>query len=694
TRFQTYLQVLESYGIPYNPEIVIRQDWLYEHPDGIQKITNLLNSGRYDALAGASDWLVRQIVNIMEERGIPLVPIVGFDDDIQGQVQRPTFTTIRPPFVEIGYRAVELMLEMLAGCKDVKSECLPCDMIIRRSCGCGSVLPQRVERWEGNLFNHGNDLDGQGDNESVAFGKLVDSLTKAPRLNIPDWKENLYKVFLAEAQGGEKNLFFNYLESLLNKVDEDGGDFESWNDIILALSDIAKHKTINRGFDLAIAEKLVRQGIILIADTSVRAEISKRLVEGLRHFQIMTVGHIMGRSLDLGWLLDRLYGGLQSLGIISFYLAVYVNPESSYEQVRLILASDINGVRLTQVEGLVYPAALLVPEGLLPVDQRFNYIVKPIFFQNRNIGLILLQANEKLELADYEVLSNTISITLNGVMSIKDLEDQARKLSKANTKLEEAYQSLQENQQKLLISEKMASLGRLTAGIAHEMNTPLATIRASLKTLRDLVDEYQQSIGNPQIVPEDYQSIAADMNQQLNLAEQAAAKNADFLRGIKAQTIDLKFTNLQWFNVAFVIKDTLNVLGFALKKGLCKLVTDFDESIRLYGDPRRLVQVITNLVMNGIDACKPDGGVITVTLTNSGDGFAEILVQDTGCGIPAEIISKIFDPMFTTKPFGEGTGLGLSITHELVDEYQGTISVNSQKGLTAFKIRLPLNKEA
>ena len=225
------------------------------------------------------------------------------------------------------------------------------------------------------------------------------------------------------------------------------------------------------------------------------------------------------------------------------------------------------------------------------------------------------------------------------------------------------------------------------------MNTPLAAIRTSLKELNELVDEYRKSIGNPQVLPEDHRAIAADMSKLLKIAGQSAEKNAIFIRGIKAQTIDTKFSNLQVFNAAFVISEALNVLEYAIKKNRCQLITGLDQGIRLYGDPRRFVQVITNLVMNSIEACPATGGVISVSLENSDAEFARLTVEDNGCGIPEAIIAKIFDPMFTTKPFGEGTGLGLSIVHELVNEYQGSIKVNSRKGFTSFIITLPLKKE-
>ena len=143
----------------------------------------------------------------------------------------------------------------------------------------------------------------------------------------------------------------------------------------------------------------------------------------------------------------------------------------------------------------------------------------------------------------------------------------------------------------------------------------------------------------------------------LKLATQSAEKSAGFIKAINSQTTNASASNFQLFNVAQVIKEALTVLEFAIRKGNCRLITNFDNSINLYGDPNKLAQVATNLVINSIDACEPDGGTITILIENNGYGFAKLTFQDTGCGIPEEVKSRIFDPMFTTKPFGEGTKL-------------------------------------
>jgi PAS domain S-box-containing protein len=260
----------------------------------------------------------------------------------------------------------------------------------------------------------------------------------------------------------------------------------------------------------------------------------------------------------------------------------------------------------------------------------------------------------------------------------------------AQARLEEAYKELNENQQKLLISEKQASLGKITAGIAHEMNSPLAVIRASLVELKALVEEYMESVSISQVSPEDHQEIAKDMMKNINIAVRAAEKSAGFLRGIKYQTYSEKEQVVQIIHPSPFIEDALMLLEFRFRKNRCSLKTDLDENVRIPGDPRDLSRIITNLVNNSIDACNPGSGVIVVSFMKSPDDTAILRVEDNGSGILPENLSKIFDPMFTTKPFGEGIGLGLSIVYDLVKKARGKIEVESRPGKTVFSISFPL----
>ena len=135
------------------------------------------------------------------------------------------------------------------------------------------------------------------------------------------------------------------------------------------------------------------------------------------------------------------------------------------------------------------------------------------------------------------------------------------------------------------------------------------------------------------------------------------------------------------------------LLEFKFKRSQCILVTDIDDSVILSGNPRGLSQIVTNLVNNALEAS--EGKIITVTVRlKLVENNVELIVEDTGPGISEENLIRIFDPLFTTKPFGESSGFGLGIVKDLVTQFNGIITVKSNKGITQFLIELPLNDKA
>jgi PAS domain S-box-containing protein len=248
--------------------------------------------------------------------------------------------------------------------------------------------------------------------------------------------------------------------------------------------------------------------------------------------------------------------------------------------------------------------------------------------------------------------------------------------------LELAYLALKENQEKLLIAEKMASIGRLTAGIAHEMNTPLAAVRSSMSELRSLVKEYAEAIDDPDVNADDHREIVGEMEQAIQIASTSAERAAGFVRGVKAQTRDMAARQGLWFNAVQVVEEAILLLSHVLREAKCTVVFDKGENVPdMYGSPGRLAQVVTNLVGNAADASAEAGGEIRVCLAPTDGNKLLLQVSDSGSGIDPEIITRIFDPMFTTKPFGKGTGLGLSIVHDIVvGDFNGKLDVASTKG--------------
>ncbi|MEM7081382.1 MAG: ATP-binding protein [Pseudomonadota bacterium] len=316
----------------------------------------------------------------------------------------------------------------------------------------------------------------------------------------------------------------------------------------------------------------------------------------------------------------------------------------------------------------------------------------------------------------------------NSYSEINDVNDQ---LKDANTglearveartqDLEKAFDELKESQVQLVQAEKMSSLGQLVAGISHEINTPLlylqsnqTLIKETLSRVGNFIELCQDKLvprANPtedkEVIRKRYvhglqklktvlieEEIKADLEELVDLTN-------DNIEGLEELTIlaqGLKdFSRLDRapvdsFNVNDGLERTLVIAKNVLKSRV--------NVIKQYGDvppvkcsPSQINQIFLNLINNAAQAME-DGGDITIT-TSVENGFVSVAVQDTGCGIPDEIMSKIRDPFFTTKEVGTGTGLGLSISEEILRSHNGRLDIESTVGEgSTFTVLLPVKSE-
>jgi two-component system NtrC family sensor kinase len=221
-------------------------------------------------------------------------------------------------------------------------------------------------------------------------------------------------------------------------------------------------------------------------------------------------------------------------------------------------------------------------------------------------------------------------------------------------------------------NEKMAELGRLAAGMVHELNTPLSVvISATQLILRE----------------EELSEFVREMVERINLEAQRLSVYAKGVLSFARDDEQLSETD-----VNAVLTDVVGFLRYEAQKRSIKIVEDLDfhlAPISVSGN--RLKQILINIIMNALHAMR-DGGTLTLR-TLAGEGVVEIQIGDTGSGIPDEIMTRIFEPFFTTKEVGEGTGLGLYVTRKLVEHFSGTIGVNSTVGEgTTFFLKFPPGK--
>ena len=263
----------------------------------------------------------------------------------------------------------------------------------------------------------------------------------------------------------------------------------------------------------------------------------------------------------------------------------------------------------------------------------------------------------------------------------------AEKLAGTNRELEEANRKLKETQAHLIQSEKMASLGQLVAGIAHEINNPLAFVLNHAATVETALGGIQSDM---------HSSLSEAGGKKLAKAQTRLAEMQEGLARVKELVLNLRtFSRLDEGNFKTVdIHESIDSVLLFLKHKMGQIQLEkrygANQPVSCYAG--QLNQVLMNLIANAVDAIEADGK-ITIETRESGNHLL-ISVRDTGPGIPKDIQQRIFDPFFTTKPVGQGTGLGLAISYQIIQSHRGAIEVRSEENAgTEFTVRIPLDLE-
>ena len=245
-------------------------------------------------------------------------------------------------------------------------------------------------------------------------------------------------------------------------------------------------------------------------------------------------------------------------------------------------------------------------------------------------------------------------------------------------KLKLFQRELEETQDQLIQSEKLASMGQLAAGVAHEINNPLGTVLLYADLLLREIPATDPRSGDLRMILDEARRCKGIVQALLNFARQ---------NKVLAQTTD----------VNRLCREAIEEVERLPLFEKVRIIADLDPDLpQIQADPAQLRQVLSNLLSNAAEAM-PEGGTITLgtRYVSAGGDAVELTVQDTGCGIPEENLAKLFTPFFTTKPIGKGTGLGLAITYGIVKMHRGSIDVQSKVGVgTTFTIRLPRSQPA
>jgi two-component system sensor histidine kinase HupT/HoxJ len=272
-------------------------------------------------------------------------------------------------------------------------------------------------------------------------------------------------------------------------------------------------------------------------------------------------------------------------------------------------------------------------------------------------------------------------------------------LRRAYHALREAHDELKRTQQQLLQSEKMASLGRLVAGVAHELNNPISFVLGNVHAMRRYAPRFKQYLDAVHTGAD--QKALAKLRQELRIdriledlaplldgAIEGAERTRDIVDGLKRFSAADRNENME-FNLAEIIERSVHWVTRATPISF-RVSLELPAELPVVGSPGQMQQVIINLVQNAADATdnQPEP-LLEVTAWEEG-GDIVVVFRDNGPGIAAESLGNIFDPFYTTKPVGKGTGLGLSISYGIIERHGGKLSAgNLPQGGAEFMLRLP-----
>jgi len=280
------------------------------------------------------------------------------------------------------------------------------------------------------------------------------------------------------------------------------------------------------------------------------------------------------------------------------------------------------------------------------------------------------------------------------------LADRNRELEGKNAELSDALRSLEATQSQLLHQEKMASIGQLAAGVAHELNNPIGFVHSNLETLRRYFERIESAFEayEARVDPNDEELAALKRELKIDFLRkdlpELIVESLDGTGRVRKIVEDLKtFSHPAGKDVDFRdlnagLESTLNIVHNELKYK-ARVVKNLGDLPRVRCRLGQINQVFMNLLLNAVQAIEESGEIRVATAQEGND--VVVTVSDTGRGMPPEVRSRVFEPFFTTKEVGQGTGLGLSISYDIVRKHGGSLKVDSEVGLgTTFVMRLPI----
>ena len=438
---------------------------------------------------------------------------------------------------------------------------------------------------------------------------------------------------------------------------------------IIFFTDVSAQNRLNDVYDEN--EKLKAKINELLEENEDLQKIKQKAQsQAIRIALINKVSNNIRESIDLSQILQS---ALKELAIMfGAYKAYYAKADGRQFEIdevygekkskkKVLISFDDNTAEIIDRKEIAISNSLIEYVGAKPFKEPVLRIIIPVHHMQNLMGVIVLLSYQKRELNEEIEILDAISSQLSNAITRAELYQKNVQTVK---ELKSAMKELKETQIQLINSEKMASLGQLVAGVAHEINTPVASIKSNNGIVAKLLGSIEDA---------DLKEMLTDINE---IDKEAVNRISNIVTSLK-KFVRLDEAELQEADINKELDLTLELIRHETKNRI-NVVKNYGEIPTIKCFPNMLNQVFTNILVNACQAI--DGqGTITITTEYRSKNLV-VKIKDTGKGIPQNLLSKIFSAGFTTKGIGVGTGLGLAICSKIIEKHKGKITVHSEVG--------------
>lgn len=643
-------EMLAGRGLTLEQSAVAHGDYMY--PSGVRAAQALLERpGGFDALVAANDDMARGALEALEARGLRCpddVSVVGFDDARNARIAEPPLSTVRQPVARLGSLAVSYIARAMKGDPPSSDVTLATTLVLRESCGCSKEASNTVR-----ATRHAR----AGPSPTGVIARRLAPVIHDQRRR-RRWARRLWQALEAEL-GGVSGTLPRTLQTLLSDLDD---PFVPTHEVGRALA--AVRELSGLGPLPEPVEQSFHRAASLLSNEATRRDAARDARRETILEELRLSGEQLATTLTPAALSAALHARLPRFGIPNAVVAGYDKDDPG----RLVPVMALRDGALVEPLPAPYPAERLLPPDLLDSAKRRSLTILPLTFELQQLGIAVLDLPAGCE------ESTLLREQIGGAIQTARMHD--------DSLMQERLRAVAQ-EEKRATAERLRSLHLIAGGVAHDLNNALGPVVSLPETILRELEE-----GPPSSVPKEVLEDLATIHQ----AGQRAAATIRDLMTLSQPTTGTAST----LDLNKVLRDEASALRALCKREvqLALRVSWHDRPLLVRASRPHLERALANLVINAIDATRGRGSITVrafdLVLAERLEGFervepgryAVIEVEDTGCGIPKELLRRVVEPFYTARKRAEsaGTGLGLAIVQRIVKEASGYLKVESEVG--------------